>query len=152
MTRFCSLIAACVIIQSGNAWGATIALYSFETGPNRAPVTTVFDSSGNGLNGSTLSGAPTYSSNTPVGGGNFSLQLGVSDSASFTYAFPFQTLKDATLQFWVNPTNLGNTNPFWTTLGSGDTNRFNIQIVNGARLHSIIETPVGCYISWELVT
>jgi hypothetical protein len=134
MTRFCSMIAACTIVLSfGTAKAdSTIALYSFETGPNGAPVTTVVDSSGNGLNGSVLSGAPTYSSNVPLGGGSFSLALNSSDSASFNYAFPFQTLTDATLQFWAYPDQLQpHTNPFWTTLGSGDTNRFNIQIENG---------------------
>src|SRR5262249_18280155 len=54
----------------------TIALYSFETGPNGAAIASAVDSSGNGLNGSVLSGTPRYSSNVPVGGGNFSLQLG----------------------------------------------------------------------------
>jgi hypothetical protein len=101
-------------------------------GADHATVSTAVDSSGNNLNGSLLSGNPTYSSNVPVGGGNFSLQLGTNDSLSFGYAFPFQTLTNATLQFQVNISSFGaNYNPFWTTLGSGDTNRFNIQIVNG---------------------
>jgi hypothetical protein len=30
-----------------------------------------------------------------------------------------------------NPTSVSNANPFWTTLGPGDTNRFNFQIFNG---------------------
>src|SRR5262249_22103485 len=100
------------------------------TGPNGAALTSAVDSSGNNLNGSILAGTPTYSSNVPVGGGNFSLQLGTSDALSFNYAFPFQTLTDAKLEFWVNPAPffVSNSNPFWTTLGAGDTNRFNIQI------------------------
>ncbi len=100
------------------ASASIIALYEFDNNLN--------DSSGNNNNGSVLSGSPSFSSSHPSGGNSTSLQLGSSDSVIFGYEFPFQTLTNATLQFWVNPTGSGEHDIFWTTNASGDTNRFNI--------------------------
>jgi hypothetical protein len=77
------------------------------------------DSSGNNLNGSILSGGPTYSTDVgvtqiPLTGqvNNFSMNFGGSDAASFAYAFPFDTLSNATLELWLKP-NAGD----WSSSG-----------------------------------
>jgi hypothetical protein len=123
-------LAIAGFVITGSAHASTIASYLFETGPNGAAITSVVDSSGNGLNGTILTGSPTFSSNVPPGGGSFSGNFGSNDAAAFAYTFPFNTQTNATLQFWVNPGfSTGHEGDiFWTTTGSGDTNRFNIGI------------------------
>ena len=123
-------LAIAGFVITGSAHASTIASYLFETGPNGAAITSVVDSSGNGLNGTILTGSPTFSSNGPPGGGSFSGNFGSNDAAAFAYTFPFNTQTNATLQFWVNPGfSTGHEGDiFWTTTGSGDTNRFNIGI------------------------
>src|SRR5579863_4257700 len=117
---------------------ATIAYYRFETGPAGATATSIIDSTLGHHNGAILTGGPKYSSAVPVTTvpstdkvDRFSMSFATGDSASFAYEFPFQTLTDATLEFWVEP-NLSNheSDIFWTTTaaGSGDANRFNIGV------------------------
>jgi hypothetical protein len=116
-----------------NTTSTTIAYYRFETGPAGQKITTVIDSSGNRRNGSLLIGAPRFSSSVPVrvipqtgATDKFAASFGSGDASKFSFAFPFDTLISATLEFWVHP-NLGSEHDiFWTTLHGGDLNRFNI--------------------------
>jgi hypothetical protein len=95
-----------------------------------APITSIVDSSGNGLNGTIFTGSPTYSANIPPGGGSFSGNFSNNDAAAFAYTFPFNTQTNATLQFWINrPSAIGQeSDVFWTRTDSTDANRFNIGI------------------------
>jgi hypothetical protein len=113
----------------------TIAYYRFETGPAGAQATSIVDSSGNLLNGSILGAAPVYVTGVDITevpqtrqANNFSMSFGVGQAASFAYAFPFNTLKDATLELWINPGTNGMWDFIWTTTASGDQNRFNIYL------------------------
>jgi hypothetical protein len=82
------------------------------------------------------------SSNVPPSGGNFSAQFsGNSDSFIFNYAFPFQTLPNATLQFWVNPNPSAGAELFWTTTVGGDSNRFNIYLDGSSHLGMDYRAP-----------
>jgi hypothetical protein len=54
------------------------------------------------------------------------MNFGTSDAASFAYAFPFDTLSNATLELWLNPNAVPDWDLIWTTTTPGDTNRFNI--------------------------
>jgi hypothetical protein len=122
-------LAIAGFVINGSAQAGTIASYLFETGPSGAAITSVVDSSGNGLNGTIFTGSPTFSSNVPPGGGSFSGNFGSNDASAFAYAFPFNTQTNATLQFWANPSSIGQESDlFWTRTDSTDTNRFNIGI------------------------
>ncbi len=56
-----------------------------------------------------------------------SLNLPQGAALSFEQAFQFNTPGDATLEFWVNPSQrVHEQDLFWTTTTPGDTNRFNI--------------------------
>jgi len=58
------------------------------------------------------------------------MNFSFSDAATFGYAFPLQTLTNATLELWSNP-NVNSEGDFlWTTntTNSGYRNRFNIFI------------------------
>lgn len=122
--------------DSSGANSATLALYSFDTGPSGATASTIVDSSGNNLNGSILTGAPTYNSTAPLGGGPHSISLSTGSSMVFNYAFPFNVLTNATLQFWINPSSIGGeSDVFWTTNVGGDTNRFNILINSTGQMY-----------------
>ena len=132
---------------------ATIDYYRFETGPSGAKVTKVVDSGTGRHNGTILAGSPTFSSQVPVPiiphtgkTDNFSLQFATGDAASFAFEFPFQTLTAATLEFWVNPTQINAENDlFWTTtaVDSGDANRFNIGITAGGGIFIDYRDPNG---------
>ena len=88
-----------------------------------------------------FAGSPGFSSSVPVSTipqtgqtDTMSLSLGTGDALSFSYAFPFDTLTNATLEFYVKPTSLGTEQDiFWTTTGSGDANRFVSTSVSIAR-------------------
>ena len=135
-----TLGTACALGSLGS-WGAradTIAYYRFETGPAGAVATSIVNSSGHNLNGTILSGAPTFNSATPVSQipltgqtDTLSMQFGVADAASFSYPFPLQTLTNATVEVWVYPTM--NSTAFdqdliWGTTSAGDQNRFQMYI------------------------
>ena len=117
---------------------ATIAYYRFEAGPEGATATSIIDSTLAHRNGTILAGGPKYSWGIPVTMvpktdklDHFSMSFGTGDAASFGYEFPFQTLTNATLEFWANPMVASHEGDiFWTTtaVGSGDMNRFNIGI------------------------
>ncbi len=121
-----------------NVATTTIAYYRFETGPAGAKATSIIDSSPSDLDGTILTGGPKFNTTVPVSivpatdaRDKFSLSLGSGDAAQFSYEFPFQTLANATLELWVNPSLSGGEGDiFWTTTaaGSGDANRFNIGI------------------------
>lgn len=120
---------------------ATIAYYRFETGPDGATATSIIDSTLAHRNGTILAGGPKYSWGTPVTMvpkidklDHFSMSCGTGDAARFGYKFPFQTLTNATLEFWAFPIVASHEGDiFWTTtaVGSGDMNRFNIGIDPG---------------------
>src|SRR5215469_16447967 len=102
---------------------STIAYYRFETGPDGATATKILDSTTAHRNGTILTGGPKYSWGVPVTQvpstdqiDKFSMSFGTGDAARFAYEFPFQTLTNATLEFWVDP-NLPNHEDdiFWTT-------------------------------------
>ena len=131
---------------SGAAFANTVAYYRFDNGIAGSVATSITDSSGNGRNGSAL-GSPIYSSSVPPnqGAGTRSLSLGSADGAIFNYPFPFNTLANATLEFWVNPsvTSVQYPSLFWTTNASGDQNRFNITLVPGGQVSMDYRDPNG---------
>jgi hypothetical protein len=150
----CLTLALAAAIGTGKAAGAVIDYYRLEAN--------LTDSGSGAHNGAVLSGSPAFSSNVPgatvpqTGAANTkSASLGTSDSLVFGYAFPFDNLTNATLEFYVNPSSFGNEQDvFWTTTGSGDANRFNIGIpTNGSlfvdyresngTLHSLVSTAAG---------
>jgi streptogramin lyase len=118
----------------------TLDYYRFETGVAGQPITTVVDSSAHPRSGSVLSGTPSYSAAVPVASvpssgvaDKLSLQFNTGDSLVFSYPFPFQTLDDATLEFWVYPSSAEGPQEqdiIWGTVGTGDQNRFLIAINN----------------------
>jgi hypothetical protein len=142
-------LAAITMVTLGlhaGAFANTLAYYRFESGPAGSVATSITDSSGNGRNGSIL-GSPIYSSSVPPNqtDDTLSLSLGAADGATFNYPFPFNTLANATLEFWVNPsvTSVQFPSLFWTTTGSGDQNRFNITVVPGVGLGMDYREPNG---------
>ena len=146
----CGKRLAAFTILTLSSWAAafanTVAYYRFENGPAGSVATSITDSSGNGRNGSIL-GSPIYSSSVPPNQANdtLSLSLGSADGAVFNYPFPFNTLANATLEFWVNPSVTSVQYPvlFWTTTGSGDQNRFNITVVPGSGVGMDYREPNG---------
>jgi len=128
------------------AFANTVAYYRFENGPAGSVATSITDSSGNGHNGSVL-GSPIYSSAVPANqtDDTLSLSLGTADGVTFNYPFPFNTLANATLEFWVNPsvTSVQYPSLFWTTTASGDQNRFNITVVPGGGVGIDYREPNG---------
>lgn len=118
-------IAALALAGVVPAAATTIHYYEFEND--------VADSGSAAQPASVLAGAPAFSGNTPsdiLGLGDIaSVQLGVGDALSFSYPFPFNSLTDATLEFFVHPDALGmEQDLLWTTTGPGDTNRFNLAL------------------------
>jgi hypothetical protein len=150
MKRLALLLLAILTLSAAAAAG-TIAYYRFEDGPSGSVASSITDSSGNGNTGAVLSGGPRYNSSVPIspipqtGAPDLlSLSFGTGDSAAFNYAFPFDTLTNATLEFWVDPTStVGENDIFWTTTGSADTNRFNIRIAPGGAFGVDYRTPTG---------
>jgi hypothetical protein len=125
-------VALCGALLLGTALSAradTVAYYRFETGRGH---TSIIDSSGNNLNGSIFSGAPTYSTDVGVtqipqtGQVNkFSMNFDGSSAASFAYPFPLDTPNDATLELWLKPNADEEWDFLWTTTEGGDQNRYN---------------------------
>jgi hypothetical protein len=126
------LFSALVVSTIASAsFANTIDYYRFENN--------LTDSGTGAHNGSVLAGSPTFSSSVPSATipqtgqtDTKSVVLGGSDAISVGSPFPFDTLTNATLEFYVNPTNTGGEEDlFWTTTSSGDANRFNINLANG---------------------
>src|SRR5947208_11711631 len=99
----CAALVAMMVLPA-LAQAGTFSYYRFETGPAGTVPTIIVDSSGNNRDGSLFSGFPTYSANVPVAQipqtgetNNFSMNFGGPDVVSFAYAFPFQTLTNATM-------------------------------------------------------
>jgi hypothetical protein len=139
VTVVCAAVLPLSVASTASA--ATIDYYRFEAGPSGATVTDVEDSGSKLRPGSLLSGAPTFDSAVPANpipktgqADHFSASMGTGDSFRFHFAFPFQKLTSATLEFWVNPASTSAENDiFWTTTAanSGDANRFNIGLSPG---------------------
>jgi len=134
----------CMLLATA-AFGGTVAYYRFDG-------STLNDSTGNASqNGTMSSGSASYSSTVPgatvpqTGQSNTqSISLGASNYPLFNYAFPFDTLANATLEFWVNPSQLnGENDMFWTTLGSGDQNRYNIFLGSAGDFRMDYREPAG---------
>jgi hypothetical protein len=126
--------------DESDATNTTLDYYRFETGPAGHVPKTIIDSSTHPRKGAVLSGAPDYSSAVPVSTipqtgevDKYSLSMATGDSLVFNYPFPFQTLTDATIEFWVYPSSTAGEQEqdvLWGTVGSGDQNRFLIAIDN----------------------
>jgi len=146
-----AVFAIAGLVLSAPAFSATVAYYRFETGPAGATASSIVDSSGNGNTGTIFAGAPKYNSSVPVnpipatGAANlFSLSLGTADAASFAYAFPFNSLANVTLEFWVRPTAIGSEGDiFWTRTDAVDSNRFNMRITPAGGFGVDYRTPTG---------
>jgi hypothetical protein len=116
------------VLFCGVGWADTVGYYRFENN--------LSNSAGTGTAGYVLGGgSASYSTSVPVAivpntglADTASLSLSPSAPVAFSYAFPFDTPGDATLEFWVNPTAspTGEEDLFWTTMAGGDANRFNI--------------------------
>jgi len=144
------------------AFAATIAYYRFDGG-------NLVDSTGVSAHNGTVwsgGGTPGYSSNVPVNtvpltgaADTTSLSLATNDTVEFNYAFPFDGT-NGTLEFWIDPdtssySTYGDRDIFWTTTSGGDSNRFNICLVNHglcmdyrdstyfANQHGVISTPAN---------
>jgi len=113
----------------GCAGAATIDEYRFEND--------LADSANGARAAVTLQGTPGFSNNAPTDvlgiGNTASLSLGTTDALRFNYAFPFQTLVDSTVEFFLYPYTLGpEQDLFWTTTDPGDTNRFNLGLAGAS--------------------
>ena len=107
------------------ASAGTIAYYRFEGDLSNSA----------GTGGGSVIGHELYSPSTPSPivpqtglPNNQSLGLGLT-SVEFNYPFPFNAPGDATLEFWLNPAQLGGglyQGILWTTTVCCDNNRFNI--------------------------
>lgn len=125
---------ALAIIGSHLSSAATVAYYKFDDGPNGSAIASVTDSGPNNLTGAVLSGAtaPTYDASVGThalasvrAANNLSAKFNSpTDALAFNYAFPFNTLTNATIEFWFKPTN-SFWYTLWTTNSAGDRNRFN---------------------------
>jgi hypothetical protein len=142
----CALLASLVsAVVCGASSAATIDYYRFENG--------LTDSGTAAQNATAVSGSPaaTFSSNVPnptipaTGAANTaSISLTSSTALQFNYAFPLNTLTNATLEFYVDPSAIaGEQDLFWTTTGSGDQNRFNIGIPADGSLFVDYREPNG---------
>ena len=156
-TLFNALLMFTAIASSAEA--ATVAYYRFED--QSYP-----DSTGNKPNGSVFSSS-TPNATIPLTGApnKSSVTLSRNDSIAFNYAFPFDSLTNATLEFYVKPAAKDNMDVIWTTSSGGDFNRFNIQVLlnkfdvdyrspNGAlhlTIHGGIEVPVDTWTFLALV-
>jgi hypothetical protein len=142
-----------VVLLSSAGFAGTIDYYRFENS---------LADSGSGGNTPVLNGTLTFSSNVPTTtipqtgqADTASLSLDSSTYLTFSYDFPFDTLTDATLEFYVDPASVAQEEDiFWTTTGTGDQDRFNIGIAaDGAIfmdyrdpsgvLHQLGDTPTG---------
>jgi hypothetical protein len=130
MKRFV-LFAIAFQIMSSTAFATVIDYYRFENN--------LTDSGTGAHNATVLAGSPTFSSTVPAAtipqtelSDTKSLSMATSDALLFSYAFPFDTLTNATLEFYIDPSSVSSEGDvFWTTTGSGDQNRFNIGISAG---------------------
>jgi hypothetical protein len=137
----CVVTIVAIALSFSSADAGTIGYYRFESGPAGATGMTIVDSSGNNNDGTIFAGSAVYSSNVPVAlipqtgqANTMSLDLTTGDAAFFNYEFPFQTLTNATVELWINPSTAspsGDYDFFWTTTGSGDLNRFNFHFDPG---------------------
>jgi hypothetical protein len=117
------------LLLCGVLFADTIAYYRFEGN--------LGDSAG-GSSGSMLAGNATYSSSMPVTtipqnnlANTESFSLAANSIVSFNYSFPFNTPGEATLEFWIRPTqSVHEQDVFWTTTVGGDANRFNVFLGN----------------------
>ncbi len=148
------LLPALLALAAVPSQAGVIDYYRFENNLN--------DSGSGAHAGSVFSGSPGYSSSAPAAtlpqnglSDAASLSLTAPDSVLFTYAFPFDTLTNATLEFYVNPSSLSQEQDvLWTTSAGGDQNRFNMLITTtgifsvdyrepGGTIHSIAATGAG---------
>ncbi|MCE5307753.1 MAG: FG-GAP-like repeat-containing protein [Acidobacteriales bacterium] len=130
------------------------------------------DSGSGARAGSVLAGTPSFNGNVPAAvirrtgqANTASLSLNTSTALVFDYPFPFNTLTNGTLEFYVNPSSFATSpNFFWTTTNSGDANRFNLGITTngsiffdyrdqGGTLHQMGVTASGGIIAnqWNFV-
>lgn len=96
-------------------------------------VNPITDSSGNALDGAILAGFPTYAADVPnaqvpqTGAtNNFSINYNGGDAVRFAYSFPFQTLANATMEFWFKPNATPGWDFIWGMTTPGDQNRFSV--------------------------
>jgi len=128
------LLTAVVQIVSSTAFATVIDYYRFENN--------LIDSGTGAHNATVLAGSPTFSSSVPAAtipqtgqSDTKSLSMATADALLFSYAFPFDSLTNATLEFYVDPASVSSEQDlFWTTTGSGDQNRFNIGINSSGSL------------------
>jgi hypothetical protein len=107
------------------------------------------DSGANNQPASILAGSPAFSANVPSATvpqtgapNNASLSFATSDSLALNYAFPFDTLTNATLEFYLKPISVSSEQDlFWTTNAGGDTNRFNIGVSGGGNIFMDYREP-----------
>ncbi len=136
------LVTLAVHLFSNVGFAGAIDYYRFEN--------SLADSGTDG-NNAVLNGTLTFSSNVPT---STIPQTGQTDSASlsldastdlvFSYDFPFETLPDATLEFYVDPSSVAQEQDiFWTTTGTGDQNRFNIGIAADGAVFMDYRDPSG---------
>ncbi len=135
---------ACAVLT----WAATVLTAAATTVDYYRFGGNLNDSGNLGQNGSVLSGSVAYSTSVPTAvvpqtgaanGNSLSLSSGA-DSMIVNAPFQFHSAGDATMEFWLNPTNLaGNYEGlFWTRSDLTDSNRFNIFLKNnGAGGYSI---------------
>jgi len=124
-----ALAATAAILLASGAEATTVADYSFNG--------SLADSSGNGNDATVLYGAPGFTADVPVSvipqtgvADTGSLVLTTNDALKIAGGFPFDTLPNATLEFWLKPAALGSEQDlFWTTDAPGvDANRFNMLV------------------------
>ena len=153
-------LALALGLLTPSASAGTVAYYRFDGG-------NLYDSTGVAAhNGSVLSGTPSYSTSVPVSQvpatgatDTTSLVLGTGDSVSFNYAFPLNGTA-GTVEFWIDPSlaglpsTWGDLDLFWTKLGGGDYDRYNIALntSNGfgldyrdpsGNVHGVVGTGAG---------
>jgi len=95
-----------------SAHAAVIFDYRFESGPDGAPITTVLDSSPNGLNGTGI-GVLTYSSQTAPTGGNFAMDASGDVNYASVAANSLMNVQEFSLSALVNPTGPGSRVNCW---------------------------------------
>ena len=126
-----------------SASAATIDDYRFEND---------LSDSGTGAHAaSVLAGSSAFSADIPLAtipqtglSNTKSLALTTADALVFDYAFPFDTLANATLEFYVKPLAADSDQDlFWTTTGSGDANRFNMGIASNGSIFLDYREPNG---------
>jgi uncharacterized protein (TIGR03437 family) len=100
------------------------------------------DSGSGARTASVLTGTPAFNGSVPAAAiprtgqsNTASLSLNTSAALVFNYVFPFNTLTNATLEFYVKPSSLATEQDvFWTTTSGGDRNRFNLGITTSGSI------------------